>query len=162
MMVRQGGGYLGYFWCPLEKETEVNNCIAEFTASKITRIQDNFGITPPTYIKTSDFTWCFQQIVDTYGIPSYQEANPTPISIVTFPFCFGVMFGDMGHGSILAFFGLFLVLGNDKLKGSFFKDFLPVRYFLFLLGLCSFYSGLMYNEFFAMPTNIFESCYKLD
>jgi V-type H+-transporting ATPase subunit a len=100
-------------------------------------------------------------IVDTYGIPTYQEANPTPVSIVTFPFCFGMMFGDMGHGSILAFFALFLTLGNDKLQKSVFKDLLQIRYFLLMMGLCSFYCGLMYNEFFAMPVSVFTSCYDL-
>jgi V-type H+-transporting ATPase subunit a len=100
--------------------------------------------------------------VDTYGIPTYQEANPTPVSIVTFPFMFGLMFGDMGHGSILAFFGLFLTMFNDKLKKSALKDLLPVRYFLLLLGLSSFYCGFMYNEFFAMPAQIFSSCYNIE
>lgn len=74
---------------------------------------------------------------------------------------FGMMFGDMGHGSILAFFGIFLTVFNDKLKQSAFKDFLQVRYFLLLLGLSSFYCGFMYNEFFAMPAQIFSSCYKI-
>lgn len=104
----------------------------------------------------------FQTIVDTYGIPQYQEANPTPISIITFPFCFGMMFGDMGHGSILAIFGLTLTLFTAQLsKVAVIKDLLPFRYFFLMMGLCSFYCGLMYNEFFAMPTQIFSSCYDL-
>ena len=89
-------------------------------------------------------------IVDTYGVPSYQEANPTPVSIVTFPFLFGMMFGDVGHGSILALFGLFLTLMGPKLKGTAFAGFYPVRYFLLLMGLSSFYCGFMYNECFSM------------
>jgi V-type H+-transporting ATPase subunit a len=75
---------------------------------------------------------------------------------------FGLMFGDMGHGSILAFFGLFLTLGADHLQKSAFKGMLPFRYFLLLMGLSSTYCGFMYNEFFAMPTQIFGSCYDLD
>jgi V-type H+-transporting ATPase subunit a len=135
--------------------------LAGQTATKITAIKDNFKIEPPTYNKVTDFTFVFQMIVDTYGIPTYQEANPTPVSIVTFPFMFGMMFGDMGHGSILAMFGMFLTLGYDRLQKTPFKAMLPVRYFLLLLGLCSVYCGFMYNEFFAMPTQIFSSCYDL-
>jgi V-type H+-transporting ATPase subunit a len=74
---------------------------------------------------------------------------------------FGMMFGDMGHGSILAMFGMFLTLGYDRLQKSAVKSFLPYRYFFLLLGLCSVYCGFMYNEFFAMPTQIFTSCYNL-
>jgi len=74
---------------------------------------------------------------------------------------FGLMFGDMGHGSILAMVGLFLTLGNDKLQKTAVKDLLQVRYFLLLMGLSSLYCGFMYNEFFAMPTQIFTSCYKI-
>ena len=65
---------------------------------------------------------------------------------------FGMMFGDMGHGSILGFLGLFLVMFPKQLENSGLKPFLPMRYFIFLLGLCSTYSGFMYSEFFAMPT----------
>ena len=99
-------------------------------------------------------------IVDTYGIPTYLEANPAVITIVTFPFFFGMMFGDMGHGSIIMIFGLILMLFNDKLKNGAMKSVLPVRYLLFLMGFMATYCGSIYNEFFAIPTNVFGTCYN--
>lgn len=77
---------------------------------------ENHNIARPTYVKTNEFTAPFQQIVDTYGVPQYKEANPAIITIATFPFFFGVMFGDMGHGSILLMEALYLVLNAEKLK----------------------------------------------
>jgi V-type H+-transporting ATPase subunit a len=162
MMKPQSGGLIGYFWSPAEYEQKIREGLSNQTATKITAIKDNYNIEPPTFNKITDFTFAFQALGDTYGIPTYQEANPTPINIVTFPFMFGLMFGDMGHGSILAAFGIFLTLAHDKLKKSAFKSMLPYRYFLMLMGLCSTYCGFMYNEFFAMPTQIFGSCYELD
>src|SRR4051812_9335639 len=53
----------------------------------------------PTYIKTDKFTGAFQGIVDTYGVPRYKEVNPGLFTIVTFPFLFGVMYGDVGEPS---------------------------------------------------------------
>jgi V-type H+-transporting ATPase subunit a len=55
---------------------------------------------------TNEFTWVFQQITDTYGIPKYKEINPSMFSCVTFPFLFGIMFGDMCHGSLLFLVGV--------------------------------------------------------
>lgn len=105
----------------------------------------------------------FQLIIDTYGVPRYHEANPAMFTIVTFPFFFGQMFGDMGHGSILFFFGAFLCLSYDRLKTN--KTWAAIgqaRYLLTLLGFMAFYAGSIYNEFFALGVNMWGSCYKLN
>jgi V-type H+-transporting ATPase subunit a len=102
--------------------------------------------------------------VDTYGTPTYEEANPAYLSIPTFPFFFGMMFGDMGHGSVLVFFSLILIFNAKKLKaaGGKAKMVAMVRYLFFIMGMMSCWAGLLYNEFFAMPTNIFGSCYEFN
>jgi V-type H+-transporting ATPase subunit a len=70
--------------------------------------------------KNNEFTIVFQEIVNTYGIPSYKEANPAVFTCVTFPFQYGIMFGDIGHGLVLAFIGTVLCIGD-----SFLAKFLP-------------------------------------
>ena len=61
-----------------------------------------------------------QGLVDTYGIARYGEANPALFAAAIFPFLFGVMFGDVGHGLLLLIVaaGLFVF----KRKGVTFKD----------------------------------------
>ncbi|CAD8136348.1 unnamed protein product [Paramecium pentaurelia] len=107
----------------------------------------------PTYFKLNEFTSIFQEIVNTYGIPRYQEINPAIITIITFPFLFGVMFGDIGHGFILFMFGSYLCLFENK-------SFYNLRYLILLMGFFSFYSGLIYNDYLSLSLNLFKTCLR--
>ena len=122
----------------------------------------NHRITQPTYIKTTEVTYWFQHIVNTYGIPNYREANPAVLTVVTYPFFFGMMFGDMGHGSLYLALGCVLLLTSDKLKAAGMGDVASFRYLIFFMGLQAFYCGFIYNEWFAIGTNFFGSCYNIN
>jgi len=54
-------------------------------------------------------------IIDTYGVPRYKEVNPALYAITTFPFLFGVMYGDIGHGGLIMILGLYLLFNNDSI-----------------------------------------------
>ena len=161
MLKAQSNSYIGFFWAPVEYYQVIQEAISGEIGTKVESYTEH-SIPKPTYFKSSEFIAPFQLITDTYGIPSYQEANPTVVSIVTFPFLFGMMFGDLGHGSIIFTFSAFMVMFNKQLKGSILEVLLPYRYMFMLLGLMSSYCGLMYNEFFALPMNLFGSCYNID
>lgn len=153
--------FIGYFWAPLEYENKIQTGLQNFQAARM-ETYDNHTIAKPTYFKPNDVTAIFQGIVDTYGVPSYLEANPALVSTVTFPFLFGMMFGDMGHGSVLLAASLVLVFGNDRLKDTILGPVLRLRYMFLFMGICATYCGFIYNEFFAMQTEIFTSCYNMD
>ena len=120
----------------------------------------------PTYIPTNEFTYAFQEIVNTYGIPRYHEINPAIFNIVFFPFLFGVMFDDIGHGIIVFLFAMYLIYYNNIINAkngeSFFKLLTKFRYFLLLLSICSIYCGFLYNEFMSVPLSLHDSCYETD
>uniref|UniRef100_A0A8C7WR84 V-type proton ATPase subunit a n=1 Tax=Oryzias sinensis TaxID=183150 RepID=A0A8C7WR84_9TELE len=118
--------------------------------------------TPPTYNKTNKFTSGFQNIVDAYGIGSYREINPAPYTIITFPFLFAVMFGDLGHGALMTSAALYLVLRESRLMAQkndneIFTMVFAGRYIILLMGIFSMYTGLIYNDCFSKALNIFGS-----
>lgn len=119
---------------------------------------------PPTYFKINDFIYSFQEITNTYGIPRYKEINPGLFSIITFPFLFGIMFGDIGHGLLLFIGAVYICLFKEQINrtNSILKPLIKARYILLLMGFFAFYCGLMYNDFMALPTSFFNSCYKID
>ena len=114
----------------------------------------------PTAFDTNCYTAIAQEITNTYGVPRYQEINPSILTTVTFPFFFGVMFGDIAHGATLFAFGIFLVFWNENIKRSALKAFSDLRYMILMMGFFAFYCGWVYNDFMGMNMNFFGSCYS--
>ena len=169
---------------------ELNSRVDDDSIATFIDVKD-YGMERPTYIDVNEFTYPFQEIVNQYGIPNYHEINPGYFTIITFPFLFGIMFGDVGHGLILFFITLYLFnlanknrkkqgpINSDELpfindkknnnsreinildspEDSMLKSFVQYRYFFLLCSIFGIFCGFMYNEFFAIPLNLFGTCY---
>jgi V-type H+-transporting ATPase subunit a len=102
-------------WIPKYKEDRFHSFINDLCSDLGRALQISIQnrkideeLTVPTCFRSTQFSDVFQQIVDTYGVPNYKEANPALLTCVTFPFLFGVMFGDVMHGSLLLGFALWI------------------------------------------------------
>ncbi|MVF23047.1 ATPase [Methylocaldum sp. BRCS4] len=80
----------------------------------------------------------FAALVKNYGVPRYGEFDPTVVFAFTYIAMFGMMYGDVGHGGIIAAAGLLL---RERLRG-----YGP---FVTAVGLSSCGFGFLYGSLFG-------------
>nr|WP_320026504.1 V-type ATPase 116kDa subunit family protein [uncultured Acetobacterium sp.] len=98
---------------------------------------------PPTKMKNNWLFRPFEVLVKMYGVPAFDELDPTAFLSITYMFCFGFMFGDVGQGVILSVIGLIL-----SRKG------IELGKVLLRLGICAVFFGFMYGSVFGFETII--------
>lgn len=81
----------------------------------------------------------FATLVKQYGTPQYGEIDPTPLFAVTFLLMFGMMFGDLGHGALIAIAAL---IWRRRLK--------EFAWFGVAAGLSSMLFGLVFGSVFGV------------
>lgn len=157
-------------WCPTNDMPLIRSTLQDVTnraglsvPSIVNEIRTNKK--PPTYLKTNKFTEGFQTIVNAYGTATYQEVNPALPVIVTFPFLFAVMFGDLGHAFIMLAAALAMIYWEKSLKKVSFELFAMIfygRYIALVMAVFSVFTGLMYNDVFSKSMTLWESAWEFE
>ncbi|XP_032384303.1 V-type proton ATPase 116 kDa subunit a isoform X1 [Etheostoma spectabile] len=158
-------------WCPVGKLPELQSALREGGRKSGSGVDSFYNrlpssTPPPTLFPINSFTAGFQNIVDAYGVASYREVNPAVYTIITFPFLFAVMFGDVGHGLLMTLVALWMVLEekDPKLKSNnneIWRMMFGGRYLILLMGLFSIYTGAIYNECFSRGLTTFNSAWHV-
>ena len=109
------------------------------------------GEEPPTQLMPRRVTGRFRPLLDAYGVLPYNDIDPTGFVAVAFILMFGMMFGDVGHGAILAAIGLYI----GRTSNVKYRPFRPAAPLLVACGISGMAFGFLYGEFFG-PTGLIE------
>jgi V/A-type H+-transporting ATPase subunit I len=99
----------------------------------------------PVLLQHSRWLRPFQVLVTAYGLPRYGELAPTLFVAISYVVMFGMMFGDVGHGSLVALAGAILMTasgaGARRQTGA----------LMLANGLSSALFGAIYGSYFGIP-----------
>lgn len=102
----------------------------------------------PVRLMNSRLLRPFELLVRTMGMPANSEIDPTPLTAVTFVIMFGLMFGDLGQGLVIALGGLILRRIAKK-KGETGSALDQAGGILIACGLSAALCGILYGSFFS-------------
>ena len=112
-------------------------CVVEDDNNKI-------NCKPPTKLKNPKIFKPFEMYIKMYGLPDYHELDPTIFVALTYSFIFGVMFGDVGQGLLLAIGGFALYKWKQVTLGA----------IIGTAGIFSTFFGFMFGSIFGFEHTI--------
>ena len=135
-------------WVPAEDTVALRRHLEELSGGRCVIKVEGPGDVPeqeiPILLKHSRLLRPFEMLVGGYGLPAYRELEPTLFVAITYVLMFGLMFGDAGHGGLLALGGgLALAFGRTpKVR--------DVGLLLVFIGLSSVCFGIVYGSYFGI------------
>jgi len=135
-------------WSPTDAVSSVRRMLEEVTRGRyVLQVQDPAEVPDaevPILLRHSWILRPFEMIVTGYGLPTYRELEPTLFVAITYVVMFGMMFGDAGHGAVLALAGLAAALAGRSVRVR------DVGVLLVLLGLSSAAFGIYEGSYFGI------------
>lgn len=131
-----------------EREGEFKKLLEKASPSEVYGLEiheaDRDDPDVPIILENGKLVTPFENVVETYALPKYNEIDPTPLMAPWFAVFFGMMLGDLGYG-------LLLFIGTTAALHLFeFQD--GTRKFLRFFQLCSIpaiLAGLAFGSFFG-------------
>lgn len=123
------------------REITGGHCLIDFVTADTGGEEIPVLLQPPSWLRP------FAPLVTAYGLPRYQELEPTLFVAASFVLMFGMMFGDVGHGALLALGGLAALSFSRKRK----RKVRDAGWLLLTGGISSAVFGLLYGSCFGLP-----------
>lgn len=138
-------------WIPAENEKQLLQKLNAINSVECTVSdgKDELKHIPPTRLKNNFFARPYEFFVDMFGLPSYNEIDPTPFVAITFTLLFGIMFGDLGQGLVVSVVGYLMWRFKQMAVG---KILIPC-------GISSAIFGCVYGSVFGFE-HVLDPVYK--
>ncbi len=133
-------------WIPARLKEKIKSLLSKYEDIHImfNDEQKKQNLKPPTKLRNNWLFKPFEAFIKMYGVPSYEEVDPTPFLSISYLFLFGFMFGDVGQGLVFFLVGMLL---------SHIKKIQAVS-ILSRLGISSVVFGFLYGSVFGFETVI--------
>jgi V/A-type H+-transporting ATPase subunit I len=135
-------------WLPANRMSEVERTLRGITNGQClietAPAESSFEEQIPVLLQHSRPMRPFEMLVTAYGLPRYHELEPTIVVGLTYLVMFGIMFGDVGHGVVLALAGLLTTRAGRTRKA---KD---GGLLMVYCGTFSMLFGAAYGSFFGL------------
>jgi V/A-type H+-transporting ATPase subunit I len=135
-------------WIPSDDLPAVRSALDEVTGGRrvltVTDPDDLAEEEVPVRLRLPRLLRPFALLVSGYGLPRYREVAPTVFVAISYLAMFAMMFGDAGHGAVLAVIGLIAWLGAETANA------VKVGLLLVWVGAASMVSGVVYGSYFGI------------
>lgn len=131
-------------YCPVDAESDLLKYLQDndiYYEVNDPQKEDNV----PIKLRNNKFTKLFEPLTGMYGLPNYDEFDPTPVLGPFFLLFFAMCMGDAGYGIILILFGLGVIF--KKINIEMFNGLGPI---ITVLGVGTTIVGFFLGTFFGV------------
>ena len=138
-------------WIPDEEKDKLKKKLEKIESVNVgfNDAKNEIKKSPPVKLKNCFFAKPFEYYVEMYGVPKYNELDPSLFVAITYVLIFGIMFADVGQGICLSLVGMLMW----KLKK------MPIGKILFPCGISSACFGLLFGSVFGFE-HLLDPMYK--
>ena len=105
--LQHGNSFIIVGWVPSENAGEIKKRLTKIRSVELdfSDAKKELDKRPPVKLKNVFFAKPFEFYTEMYGVPKYNEVDPTTFVSITYIIIFGIMFADLGQGFILSIVG---------------------------------------------------------
>ena len=139
--LQHGNSFIIVGWIPAEDADQLKRRLTKIRSVELdfSDAKEELDKRPPVKLKNAFFAKPFEFFTEMYGVPKYNEIDPTTFVAITYIIIFGIMFADLGQGFVLTIVG-WLMWKLKKMK---------IGKILAPCGVSSMVFGTLFGSFFG-------------